>query len=196
MLKSGNFLIPFPLGLFRHSPFPLAAVAFLKRYNLIAKVLAKACCLFCLLSIIACQEDYYVYGIEDIEIKPVNSEKDKAKTNAQYISILYTNMFQKAIGPNQMLQALKAVESVGDKQIAYDILVSKYMSDHDVKLPTLESMQADPETFVRETYTRFLVRQPTEAELQWMINYIQSRPALTPELVYFSFATSNEHFHY
>jgi hypothetical protein len=145
----------------------------------------------------ACKvEDYYVYGIEDLGITPVNSEKNKAKTHAQYISILYTNMFQKAIGPNQMLQALKAIESIGDKRVAYDILVSKYMNDPDLKLPTAESMREDPEAFVRETYTRFLVRQPTEAELQWMINYIESRPALTPELVYFAFATSNEHYHY
>ena len=150
---------------------------------------------FCLL-FAACQKDYYVYGIEDLEITPVNSEKDKAKTHSQYISILYANMFQKAIGPNQMLEALKAIESIGDKQVAYDILVSKYMNDPDVQLPTSEIMRANPEAFVRDTYTRFLVRQPTEAELQWMINYIESRPSLTPELVYFSFATSNEHFHY
>ncbi len=146
--------------------------------------------------LLSCQKEYIVYGIEDVDIRPVNSEKDKAKTNSQYISILYTNMFQTAIGPNQMLQALNAIESIGDKQVAYDILVSKYMNDPDVKLPSTDSMRADPESFVRDTYKRFLVRQPTEAELQWMINYIESRPALTPELIYFSFATSNEHFHY
>lgn len=152
--------------------------------------------MLCAIVFSSCQEEYYVYGIDELEITPVNSDKDKAKTHSQYISILYANMFQKAIGPNQMLQALKAIESIGDKQIAYDMLVSKYMNDPDVKIPTVESMRNAPETFVRETYERFLVRQPTEAELQWMINYIESRPALTPELVYFSFATSNEHFHY
>jgi hypothetical protein len=144
----------------------------------------------------SCKESYVVYGVEDLEITPVNAGKDKAKSDAQYISVLYTNMFQAAIGPNQMLQAQNAIESIGDKQVAYDILVSKYMNDPDVKLPTNASMREDPETFVRNTYKRFLIRQPTEAELQWMINYIVSRPSLTSELVYFSFATSNEHFHY
>jgi hypothetical protein len=144
----------------------------------------------------SCEKEYYVYDINDVEITPLNSYKDKPKTHAQYISILYANMFQTAIGPNQMLQALKAIESIGDKQVAYDILVSKYMNDPNVKLPTNESMRNDPESFIRETYKRFLVRQPTEAELQWMINYIESRPSLTTELVYFSFATSNEHAHY
>ena len=67
----------------------------------------------------SCTDEYYVYGIEDVDITPVNSEKDKPKTHTQYISILYANMFQKAIGPNQMLQALNAIESIGDKQIAW-----------------------------------------------------------------------------
>ena len=144
----------------------------------------------------SCEKEYYVYDVDEIEISPINSYKDKPKTHSQYISILYANMFQTAIGPNQMLQALRAIESIGDKQVAYDILVSKYMNDPNVKLPSNESMREDPEGFIRNTYKRFLVRQPTEAELQWMINYIESRPSLTPELVYFSFATSNEHAHY
>lgn len=144
----------------------------------------------------ACHKEYVVYGIEDLDIRPVNSVKDKVKTHSQYISILYANMFQTAIGPNQMLAALKAIESIGDKQVAYDMLVSKYMNDPNVKIPTVASMRQDPEGFVRETYTRFLIRQPTAAELQWMLNYIESQPELTPELIYFAFATSNEHGHY
>ena len=61
----------------------------------------------------SCAEDYYVYGIDDLEITPVNSDKDKAKTHSQYISILYTNMFQRALGPNKMLEALNAIDPEG-----------------------------------------------------------------------------------
>lgn len=151
--------------------------------------------LSCLLAI-GCKEEVYVYEVNDVEISPINSTKNKPKTESQYISVLYTNLFQEAIGPNRMLEALAAIQSIGDKRIAFDILVSKYMADGRVVLPTEQEMRADPESFVRDTYRRFLIRQPTEAELQWMLNYIESRPNLTPELVYFSFATSNEHFHY
>lgn len=144
----------------------------------------------------SCSEETDLYGINDLTILPVNSEKNKPKTVPQYISILYTNLFQEAIGPNKMLEAQQAIESIGDKQIAFDILVSKYMNDGGVQLPTEEYMRSNTEEFIRDTYKRFLIRQPTEAELNWMTNYINSRPTLTPELVYFSFATSNEHFHY
>jgi hypothetical protein len=148
------------------------------------------------LAFTGCQKDYYVYEINDQTILPVNSQKIKPKSITQYISILYTNFFQRAISPNSMLQAQKAIESVGDKQVAFDILLSKYMNDPKVILPTVESMRQDPEGFIRNTYRRFLVREPTEAELNWMLNYIRSRPNVTPEHFYFAFGTCNEHFHY
>lgn len=149
-----------------------------------------------ILSFSGCQKDYFVYEINDQKILPVNSQKIKPKSITQYISILYTNFFQRAISPNSMLQAQKAIESVGDKQVAFDILLSKYMNDPKVILPTVESMKQDPEGFIRNTYRRFLVREPTEAELNWMLNYIKSRPNVTPEHFYFAFGTCNEHFHY
>ena len=149
-----------------------------------------------MLSFSGCQKDYFVYEINDQTILPVNSQKIKPKSITQYISILYTNFFQRAISPNSMLQAQKAIESIGDKQVAFDILLSKYMNDPKVILPTVESMRQDPEGFIRNTYKRFLVRAPTEAELNWMLNYIKSRPNVTPEHFYFAFGTCNEHFHY
>jgi hypothetical protein len=152
--------------------------------------------LLVLILTVSCREEYKVYEINDLTILPVNSQKTKPKSVSQYISILYTNFFQKAIGPNKMLEAQRAIASIGDKQVAFDILVSKYMNDPAVILPSEDEMRGDPEGFIRATYKRFLVRQPTEAELKWMINYIESRPQLTPELVYFAFATCNEHFHY
>ena len=149
-----------------------------------------------LLALTSCQKEYDVYEVTDVTILPVNSEKTKPKTDAQYISILYTNFFQEPIGPSKMLEAQNAIASIGDKQIAYEMLVSKYMNDPRVILPPNDEMRSDPIGFVRDTYKRFMVRQPTEAELLWWVNYIDSTPDVTSELVYFAFATSNEHFHY
>ena len=144
----------------------------------------------------SCQKELYeVYEVNDIEVLPVNALKNKAKTDAQYISILYTNYFQTPIGPNKLLQALDAIRSIGDKQVAYDMIVSKYLNATQV-IPTKEEMDADQEGFIRATYLRFLTRQPTEAELAWMLNYLQSNPNLTPDLVYLAFSTSNEHYYY
>jgi hypothetical protein len=144
----------------------------------------------------SCNKTEYVYGIEDQLIKPINSEKNKPKTSMQYISILYTNLFRKPMSPNELLDAQRAIESIGDKQIAYDILVSKMIRNPEVLIPSDEEMRENPEKFIRNLYTRFLIRQPTEAELNWMRNYLFKNPKVTAEQFYFAFATSNEHFHY
>ena len=161
------------------------------------QIFTKLCFLFIVvLGLTACQEDIYeVYEINSVEVLPVNAQKNKAKSDAQYVSILYTNFFQVPIGPNKLLEALDAIRSIGDKQISYDIIVSKYLNQSP-DLPTKEEMYADPETFVYDTYKRFLTRQPTEAELAWMLNYITSNPSLAPDIVYLAFATSNEHYYY
>lgn len=147
-------------------------------------------------SIISCEKDIYeVYDVNSLEVLPVNAEKDKAKSDAQYVSILYTNYFQIPIGPNKLLEALNAIRSIGDKQIAYDIIVSKYLNQSP-EIPTKIEMDADPEAFIRNTYFRFLTRQPTEAELAWMLNNLNSDSEITPDLVYLAFSTSNEHYYY
>ena len=75
------------------------------------------------------------------------------------------------------------------------MIVSKYLTAAPF-IPTKEEMDDDHETFIRNTYLRFLTRQPIEAELSWWLNYLNSNPTVTPELVFLSFSTSNEYYYY
>ena len=105
---------------------------------------------FILFSFGSCQKDVYeIYDVNEIEVLPINAQKTKAKRDAQYISILYTNYFQEPIGPSKLLQALDAIRSVGDKQIAYDMIVSKYLTNAPI-IPSKAEMDADPEELLRE----------------------------------------------
>ena len=70
------------------------------------------------------------------------------------------------------------------------------MNDPDIKLPPLSEMKADPEKFIINTYKRFFVREPTQAEKAFFLNFIKSHPNITPEHIYFAFATSAEYDYY
>jgi hypothetical protein len=70
------------------------------------------------------------------------------------------------------------------------------MNKPGVQLPSDSLMRANPEAFVSDTYERFFVREPSQAEISWFKNFIDSNPQLTPELVYFAFALSNEYLYY
>ena len=143
-----------------------------------------------------CKEEQYYYGVEDVLIQPVDLSGKKAKTTEQYLNILYANLYQKAMSANQLVRATDVITSIGDKQVAYETLVSKFMNDPNIILPSEESMRNETEEFVKETYQRFFVRIPTEAEKTWMINFINSHPDVTPEHVYYAFAISNEYYFY
>ncbi len=144
----------------------------------------------------SCKEEQYTYGVEDVLIQPVDLSGKKAKTPEQFLNILYANLYQKAMSANQLVKATDVITSIGDKQVAYETVISKFMNDPNIILPTEESMRNDPEAFVKESYQRFFVRVPTEAEKTWMINFINSHPDVTPEHVYYAFAIANEYYFY
>jgi len=149
-----------------------------------------------MLSLGACKEKTYIYGVDEVLVQPVDLSGKKEKTPEQYIAILYANLYQRAMSPNQLVQATETITSIGDKQVAYETLISKFMNDPNIKLPSTQHMREDPEAFVIETYKRFFVRVPTEGEKTWMINYIKSHPEVTPEHVYYAFSISNEYYYY
>ena len=143
----------------------------------------------------SCEKDKE-YQVNEETILPPNANKTKLKSDQQYIAILYANLFQTALSSDNLFEASECIQSIGDKTLAHEVLISNYMNKPDVILPTNEEMRANLDVFITETYNRFLVRNPTEAERQYFKNYINTHPNVRPELVYFSFALSNEYQYY
>ncbi len=144
----------------------------------------------------ACKNKDYIYQVNEVSILPNNADKNKQKTNEQYINIVYANLYQKALSPDKLVDLSNVLQSIGDKQVGYEIIISKMMNDPEVKLPSAAEMKADPDKFIIETYKRFYVRQPTQAEKSFFVNFLKSHPNLTPEHVYFAFSTSAEYYYY
>lgn len=149
-----------------------------------------------LFSLHSCKEKTYIHEVNEIVVKPNNAGKNKEKSPEQFINIVYANLYQEALSPNKLVDATETILSIGDKQVAYETVIAKMMADPEVILPTQAEMTDSTDQFIIDTYKRFYVRFPTEAEKTWWQNYIQSNPNLTPELVYYSFATSNEYYFY
>ncbi len=143
----------------------------------------------------SCEKDK-LYDVNEETILPPNANKTKQKSDQQYIAILYANLFQTALSSDNLFEASECVKSIGDKDLVHEVLISNYMNKPDVILPTNQEMRVDVDAFITETYNRFLVRNPTEAERQYFKNYINTHPNVNPELVYFSFALSNEYQYY
>ena len=136
------------------------------------------------------------YGLLPLELNASNAEKDRVKSIDQWITILHADLFGEALGSAELFEVKQAFSSVGDQEIARAVLVSNFMQDDGVQLPDPGVITQNPDGFIDDTYVRFLVRYPTEAERTWMRNFLASNPTVTPELVYTSFALSEEYLHY
>lgn len=97
---------------------------------------------------------------------------------------------------DEIYEVSRCIESIGDKELAREVIISNFMNKPGVILPSAEEMNANMDAFIDETYVRFLVRYPSEAERTYVRNFIEGNPFMTPELVYFSFALSNEYMFY
>lgn len=143
----------------------------------------------------ACEKPV-VYQVNPETVTRPNAQKSKLKSEEQYLSILYANLFQEALSANELLEMTDVIFSIGDKDLAHEVIISNLMNRPDVQLPPDSVMRADIPKFIRDTYERFLVRQPTQAELTWFTNFIESNPNLSTEMVFFAFALSNEYLYY
>ena len=139
------------------------------------------------------QDEYIVNPVTSL---PPNAGKNKAKTDQQYVAILHANLMQKALSANEIFEISQCIASIGDKEIVREVIISNFMNEPNVQLPSDDEMRADLRQFIINTYIRFLVRNPTEAEIEYFKNYIQANPNVTSELVYFSFSLSNEYLFY
>ena len=141
----------------------------------------------------ACKEDDLVYDINQLQSSSYNANKNKLKSISQYISIVYANLFQQALSSNELVEITRCIESIGDKEVAHEIILSNFMNSQDVILPSDSLMRADLDVFLEDTYKRFYVRDITEAEREFFLNFLNSNPNVSAEMVYMSFALSNEY---
>jgi hypothetical protein len=141
----------------------------------------------------SCKKDDPIYEINQINASSYNANKNKLKTPSQYISILYANLFQKALSPNELVEITRCIESVGDKQIVHEVIISNFMNKEGVSIPSDSLMREDLNLFLDETYKRFYVRDITEAEREYFLNFFASHPNVSSEMVYTAFSLSNEY---
>lgn len=149
-----------------------------------------------LLTFASCAKEEYRYGLTSTDILQPSANKDKVKTAEQFVAVLYVNLFQKAISTKELVELERLIRSVGDKRLIYELIISSFLNDPDVIIPSDSEMRADIKTFLEETYQRFYVRKPSQLELEYFKNYLENNSNVNPEMVYFSFAISDEFFFY
>jgi hypothetical protein len=154
--------------------------------------------LFILVSVLllsSCVKDD-VYELNEVQSNSYNANKNKLKSSNQFISILHANLFQKALSANELVEISRCIESIGDKKLVHEIVLSNFMNKEGVIIPSDSLMRDDLNVFIEESYKRFFVRDITEAEREFFLSFFESHPNVSAEMVYMAFSLSNEYQYY
>lgn len=136
------------------------------------------------------------YEVNEINLYASASEKKNLKTDEQFISILYSDLFETAISNSKLQQLNQAYTSMGDKSLVIDILIKSLLADSGAKVPSNNEMRQDPKTFVQEAYKKLMVRKPTAQEEWFLVNKIQENESLSAVDIYYAMLTSDEYRYY
>ena len=142
----------------------------------------------------ACKkEEDIIYGVNQVNADSYNSGKDKLKSISQYISIVYANLFQQALSANELVEISNCIMSIGDKEVAHEIVLSNFMNKTGVIMPSDSLMRSDVNAFLEDTYKRFFIRNITEAEREYFTHFFETHPNVSVEMIYTAFSLSNEY---
>jgi hypothetical protein len=140
--------------------------------------------------------DNTIYDVNPVTLYVNNADKVKQKTSTQYISILYSDLFNQSISGTQLNDLNELTLSVGDKTVVNDMLLQKMLATSGIDIPTDSEMRSNVDAFIDATYIKFFLRHPSPYEAYFMKKYIQDDLSVTPQMVYASFALSNEYLFY
>lgn len=145
------------------------------------------------LSFSSCKKKEYIYEVNDESITKEGVNKSTLKNNTEFISMVYSDLYGTTI-PNAKLTNLSLeYDACGDKELIEDLIIRNLLNDPSVQLPTKIYMDNNLDAFIDNTYKKFFNRTPNEMELWNLKRIIQEDASITPEMVYYSFLTSDEY---
>ena len=145
----------------------------------------------------ACKpETEYIYEINNVEVQQEGGTKSHLKTNTEFISIAYQDLFGSTIPSSELLKLNQAYSSFGDRKLIEDMIIRNFLNNPSVNIPTKQTMKNNVSAFIKSSYTKFYNRSANEFEHWQLMNTINNDTSITPELIYYSLMTADEYRYY
>lgn len=120
------------------------------------------------------------------------NKKRIPKTDLQFISVAYMDVFGKAI-PQQELNSLKEIFlSQGDQELNRNALIVKLLQNQTAELPGANLLSKNPKSFLLFCFKQFYRRLPTEKELNDLLTADRKHTMSASEW-YYAFMISDEY---
>lgn len=150
--------------------------------------------LFLLLFFYSCKKEITnEYELNPIHLENSSGSKTNLKSDLQFISIAYSDLFGKQIGSVQLNKLINGYASIGDKALIIDRIILNFLNSPGVLIPSSSEMRSNPDVFINNAFNKLLVRDPSEMEIWYLKNMINANTSLTSAHIYYVIMTSNEY---
>ena len=136
------------------------------------------------------------YNINPVVVNQDGANKENLKTSDQFISLLYADLYETSISYSELNKLQRLLESFGDKNVIIERIAQNMLNDPLAKVPNDSTLTQNTDGFIKNTYNLFLTRNPSEAEVWYLRDLINSSPNLSTKEIYYGFITSEEYKYY
>ena len=156
---------------------------------------------FCLAVLVlsSCSNDdpYFLFEVDNVEVQQSDADKNRLKTDIEFVSIAYNDLYGSNIPQNQLEEIITSYKSFGDKSLVIELIIKKFILDESSDIPNLLRLSRESvESFVVEAYEKLYNRTPNAFEKWHMTELIMDNTIIDAEMIYFSMMTSNEYRYY
>ena len=146
----------------------------------------------------ACKQDpSTIFEVEDVTVSLNEGEKNRLKTDIEFVSIAYTDIFSTNISQNNLEEIITTYKSLGDKSLVIEMIVRKFISEGGSTIQNIDrSSSTSIESFVTHVYKKLYNRTPDAYELWYLTDVIQKDQDINASLIYYSMMTANEYRYY
>lgn len=137
-----------------------------------------------------------IYGVNDVTVSQDGANKPNVKSTTEFVSIAFSDLFGTTISQQVLTDLSIAYVSFGDKRLVEDMIIKNFLNQPGITIPSLSAMNSNPGVFVENSYKKFYNRLPNEFEKWQLEKLIDETPSISPEIIYYSFMTSNEYRYY
>ena len=146
----------------------------------------------------SCKRDpSYIFEVNDVDVSASTGEKNRLKTDIEFVSIAHTDIFGSNISSNNLENIVTTYKSFGDKSLTIEMIIRKFIDDGGTNITAIDrSSKTSIESFVINTYKKLYNREPDAFEKWYLSDLIANDDVINAEIVYFSMMTANEYRYY
>jgi len=159
----------------------------MKQYILFLLVLVLASCT---------KEKDVMYDVNQVNVANNKGSKTTVKSTTEFVSIAYSDLFNKTIPQNELLKLNTVYQAFGDKKFIEDRIIRNLLNDTNLVVPSQPSINSDTSLFIYKTYNTFFNRDPNAFESYYLKEQIRLNTNLKPIVIYYALMTSDEYRYY